>query len=102
MSNESEKKHLKPLAKTLASETSGSGSAGNKPMTQHQTAQAAGSASNNAPGTDDAGLSVELQGQLGRHLRSAYRELVDQPVPEKFLKLLEQLKQTEDPPKEGK
>ena len=40
-------------------------------------------------------LPPELQGQLGKRLREAYSDLVNQPVPDKFLTLLEQLKTSE-------
>ena len=40
-------------------------------------------------------LPPELQGQLGKRLREAYSDLVNQPVPDKFLTLLEQLKTNE-------
>jgi hypothetical protein len=35
------------------------------------------------------------QGHLGRKLRAAYDEIVRQPVPDKFLKLLEELERRE-------
>ena len=47
-----------------------------------------------------AALPPALQGQLGKRLRESYSELVKQPVPDKFLMLLEELKKSE--PKEGK
>lgn len=47
-----------------------------------------------------ASLPSELQGQLGKRLRESYSDLVKQPVPDKFLLLLEELKKSE--PKEGK
>ena len=47
-----------------------------------------------------AALPLELQGQIGKRLRESYSELVKQPVPDKFLMLLEELKKSE--PKEGK
>ena len=40
-------------------------------------------------------LPVELQGQIGQRLREAYNELVSEPVPDRFILLLQQLKQTE-------
>lgn len=36
-------------------------------------------------------LSPALQGHLGRQLRAAYSELVHEPMPDKFAKLLEEL-----------
>lgn len=41
-------------------------------------------------------LPVELQGQIGQRLREAYNELVSEPVPDRFVLLLQQLKQRED------
>lgn len=40
-------------------------------------------------------LPVELQGQIGQRLREAYNELISEPVPDRFVELLEQLKQKE-------
>ena len=45
-------------------------------------------------------LPVELQGQIGQRLREAYNELVSEPVPDRFILLLQQLKQTENKVKE--
>lgn len=42
-------------------------------------------------------LPSELQGQLGQRLREAYSELVSEPVPDRFVQLLQQLKQKEAP-----
>lgn len=39
----------------------------------------------------------ELQGQLGQKLREAYSELVSEPVPDRFVQLLQALKQKETP-----
>ncbi len=36
-------------------------------------------------------LSRSLQGHLGRQLRAVYTELVEEPIPDKFAKLLEEL-----------
>jgi hypothetical protein len=41
-------------------------------------------------------LPVELQGQIGQRLREAYNELISEPVPDRFVQLLQQLKQRED------
>jgi hypothetical protein len=41
-------------------------------------------------------LPVELQGQIGQRLREAYNELVSEPVPDRFILLLQQLKKTEN------
>jgi hypothetical protein len=42
-----------------------------------------------------APLPAELQGQIGKKLREAYSELVSEPVPDRFLVLLQQLKTKE-------
>lgn len=44
---------------------------------------------------DVPALPPELQGQIGKKLREAYTELVTEPVPDKFLQLLQQLKNKE-------
>jgi Anti-sigma factor NepR len=36
-------------------------------------------------------LSPNLQGHLGRQLRAVYSELIQEPMPDKFSKLLEEL-----------
>jgi hypothetical protein len=41
-------------------------------------------------------LPVELQGQIGKRLREVYSELVREPVPDRFVELLQRLKQQED------
>lgn len=40
-------------------------------------------------------LSSEVRNRLGRHLRVVYAKLVEEPVPERFFKLLEELEATE-------
>lgn len=42
-----------------------------------------------------APLPAELQGQIGKKLREAYSELVAEPVPDRFMVLLQQLKTKE-------
>jgi Anti-sigma factor NepR len=37
------------------------------------------------------GLEVELQAYIGRQLRAVYDEIVNEPVPDKFVQLLEEL-----------
>jgi hypothetical protein len=43
-------------------------------------------------------LPVELQGQIGQRLREVYNELVSEPVPDRFVELLQQLKMREGRP----
>lgn len=42
-----------------------------------------------------ASVDAAIQGALGRKLRESYEEVVREAVPDKFLHLLEQLKQSE-------
>jgi hypothetical protein len=49
-----------------------------------------------------APLPVELQGQIGQRLREAYIELINEPVPDRFVVLLQQLKQREEQGEGGK
>ncbi len=46
--------------------------------------------------TMQAPLPVELQGQIGQRLREAYIELINEPVPDRFVDLLQKLKQREE------
>lgn len=46
--------------------------------------------------TSQTQLPAELQGQIGQRLREAYNELISEPVPDRFINLLQQLKQRED------
>lgn len=41
-------------------------------------------------------LSPALQGHLGRQLRTLYGELVNEPIPDRFTKLLEELAKKQD------
>lgn len=45
----------------------------------------------NTSAEEEPHLSPALQGHLGRQLRAAYSELVHEPMPDKFAKLLEEL-----------
>jgi hypothetical protein len=57
----------------------------------------AGSASKQGESTTiQPPLPMELQGQIGQRLREAYNELVNEPVPDRFVQLLQQLKTRED------
>lgn len=46
-------------------------------------------------GSAEANVDPALQGALGRRLREAYQEVVDEEVPSKFLNLLNELKKKE-------
>jgi hypothetical protein len=43
------------------------------------------------PPSQDAVLAPDLQVQIGRQLRAVYDEVVEEGVPERFLRLLEEL-----------
>lgn len=49
-----------------------------------------------------ATVDAAIQGALGRKLRESYDEVVKETVPDKFLQLLDQLKQSEGNDKAGK
>jgi len=58
-----------------------------------------GASSASKPGvldTTQMQLPAELQGQIGQRLREAYNELISEPVPDRFVELLQQLKKRED------
>jgi hypothetical protein len=44
---------------------------------------------------EPAAVDTMVQGALGRKLRESYEEIVKEKVPDKFLQLLDQLKQSE-------
>jgi hypothetical protein len=48
----------------------------------------------NVPGpVAEAKLESDLQAHIGRELRSVYNEVLHEPVPDRFLRLLEELEQ---------
>jgi Anti-sigma factor NepR len=47
-----------------------------------------------ASDSGDLNLSPDLQAHLGRQLRASYQQLVEEPVPDRFLKLLDSLEKT--------
>jgi hypothetical protein len=52
------------------------------------------------PGAD-ATLDPKLQDQIGRQLRAAFEEVVNQPVPDRFRQLLEELERKQGGAKGG-
>lgn len=48
-----------------------------------------------AEGEPAVSIDAAVQGALGRKLRESYEEIVKEKVPDKFLQLLDQLKQSE-------
>ncbi len=66
-------------------------------MTTPKSVQPASVAADNAVDTEPAASVDEaIQGALGRKLRESYDEVVREQVPDKFMKLLDQLKQSEN------
>lgn len=66
-------------------------------MTTPKPVHPANIAAQDAVDTDPAAsLDEAIQGTLGRKLRETYDEVVREQVPDKFLKLLDQLKQSEN------
>ncbi len=61
---------------------------GKNDMNTEQTAATAGATP--APPVQ-GGLEPELQDHIGMQLRAVYNEILSEPVPERFLKLLEEL-----------
>jgi hypothetical protein len=45
-------------------------------------------------GKDSPGLEPELQEQIGVQLRAVYDEVLNEPIPDRFLKLLEELERS--------
>lgn len=43
----------------------------------------------------ESGLTAEAQSQIGRQLRRAYQELLEEPLPDRFSKLLSELAKRE-------
>lgn len=49
-------------------------------------------------GAGEPPLSAEAQVRIGNRLRSMYRDIVAEPIPDRFRSLLEQLNSDERPP----
>jgi hypothetical protein len=65
-------------------------------MTTHKTGDVqAKNASQESARDEAAGVDPVLQGSIGRKLRDAYQEVVNEDVPPKFLALLQELKKKE-------
>lgn len=41
-------------------------------------------------------MDSELQAHIGRHLKAAYEDILNQPVPDRFRQLLDQLGESEE------
>jgi hypothetical protein len=65
-------------------------------MTTEKTGDVrAQNASKESARNEPAGVDPVLQGSIGRKLRDAYQEVVNEEVPAKFLTLLQELKKKE-------
>lgn len=62
------------------------------PAMEQNLDYAAGSGGSAEP---EAGLTPEAQSQIGRQLRKAYQELLEEPLPDRFSKLLQELAKRE-------
>ena len=72
-----------------------------------------GEGSGRAPGDEGAGMRIERQGigsdsggaqidpriqtEIGKHLRAIYDDVINEPVPSKFMELLEKLERSTAP-----
>jgi hypothetical protein len=65
------------------------GSHGKPPGQQSMTDEDRGAAK------PDARVDANVRAHLGRKLKTAYQALVEEPVPERFVKLLEELRSKE-------
>jgi hypothetical protein len=45
-------------------------------------------------GRASAQLDPRIQHEIGKHLRAVYDDVINEPVPDKFMKLLEQLERS--------
>ena len=73
------------------------------PMTTSKSVgPAQGATAEDHESTETAGVDAAIQGALGRKLRESYDQVVMETVPDKFLQLLDQLKQSEGSGKTGK
>ena len=61
-------------------------------MNSRQTAETVPPAAPSVPG---AMLEADLQAHIGRQLRAVYEEVVNEEVPDRFLRLLRELEQKE-------
>jgi Anti-sigma factor NepR len=48
------------------------------------------------PRTADDGLAPNLQAHIGRHLRAVFDEVASEPIPDRLLRLLQDLEQSGD------
>ena len=49
---------------------------------------------------DVPSVDAVIQGKIGQKLREHYHRVVSEPIPDRFLELLEQLKKKDPPPAE--
>lgn len=58
--------------------------------------QSIGGSASMSPPVVEVQMDLRLQGHIGNKLRAVYEEIVDEPIPDRFLKLLAELKRKED------
>jgi len=67
-----------------------------EPMQHNDDNDAKGDGQSRGPSKDDhVVLPVEAQGRIGQHLRRVYGEILAEPLPDKFSKLLHDLAKSE-------
>ncbi len=51
--------------------------------------------------SENPGLKPEIQEKLGQKLKEVYADVVNEPVPDRFLDLLNQLEKSDNPDKKS-
>ena len=62
-----------------------------KPQPKMRAENANSTTASGRLGAGEARMAGELQGYIGRQLRAVYDEIVNEPVPDRFVQLLEEL-----------
>lgn len=61
---------------------------------QDEGARMQGGKHDTAPRRSNAQIDPRVQTEIGKHLRAIYDDVINEPVPSKFMELLEQLEQS--------
>jgi hypothetical protein len=61
-----------------------------KSKARNMRTDAQGTSRRNGPAT----LDPRIQNEIGKHLRAIYNDVINEPVPDKFMELLERLEQS--------
>ena len=80
---------LAPLEKVMAARDSGTRASGKRKRTRDMTAPNANVPNRELP--PDVTLGADSRTHIGHQLRAAYVEVVNEPVPNRFVRLLEEL-----------